>query len=98
MGRKPRSAVSMKCAAAVSSRSRYLFRRRNFDVVAGQFPTAPFGAMGLTNPVLGFVRIAGIRTIVAPVHAAVPFGTHDLVLFHPCFLSAEKYDWHCWCV
>jgi hypothetical protein len=86
----------MKGAAAVSGQSRCLFRRGNFDVVARQFPAAPFGAVGVTNPVLGVVGVAGIRTIVGPVHAAVPFGAERLVICRPCFRLIGEHGWHRW--
>ena len=45
--------------------------------------SAPSGSIRrheLANPLLGFIGVARIRTVVG-IHQAVPFGTHDLVVF-----------------
>src|SRR5271166_243942 len=70
----------------------------NFDLVAGQLPPAPFGAMGLTYPILGVVGVAGVRTVVGPVHATVPFGAERRVICRPCSRLIGKHGWHRWCV
>jgi hypothetical protein len=59
----------------------YLFRRRNFDVVARQLPAAPFRAMSLANSVLGFIGVAPDTDHPRSAHQALSFGTDHLFVF-----------------
>ena len=52
--------------------------------------------MSLANPVLGFIGVARIRTIVVGVHQAVPFATDYLIVFCPCFRLISEHSRHRW--
>jgi hypothetical protein len=57
-----------------------------------QLPPAPLGANGLANAVLGFIGVAGIRTIVVGIHQAVPFDLDHLIVFRPRFRLVCEYS------
>src|ERR1700736_4284950 len=52
--------------------------------------------MSLPNPMLGFIGIARIWTVVVWVHRAVPFGPDHLIVFRPCFRLVCEHSRHRW--
>ena len=51
--------------------------------------------MSLANPVLGFIGVARIRTVIG-IHQVVQFGPDHLIVFRPCFRLVREHGRHCW--
>jgi hypothetical protein len=82
--------TSTPCPTSASIRS------SNPTIYPSEVAASPaFGAMSLANPVLGFIGVTRIRTLIG-IHQVVPFGPDHLVVFSARFHLASEHRRHCW--
>jgi hypothetical protein len=76
-------------ASKINANQRRYFRALiafwNFNLVARQLPSTPFGAVELAEAILSFVRVAGVWIGLVLVQPVVPFGADRLVICRPRF-------------